>query len=73
MAQGRCIVLSELCTRGNIAKYREANLRLRGVVRDEELSDQAKAEELRELIRRIGTDRTRSDTRAWARGRIARR
>ena len=63
------IAVAELGVRGKMGNYREADLRLRGVVRDKALSDQAKVEELRGLIRRIRKDRTRADTRAWARGR----
>ena len=55
-------------TKGRMGHYREAVTRLYGVI-SSNLSDNEKREELRRLIRRIRTDRTRADTRAWARGR----
>ena len=62
------IVLCELGVRGKMGNCREADLRLRGVVRDETLSDDEKVAELLRLIRRIRSDGTRAETRKWARG-----
>ena len=62
------IAVSELGVRGKMANYREADLKLRGVVRDETLSDDEKVAELLRLIRRIRSDGTRAETRKWARG-----